>query len=78
MEPDRDGDRVIQGRLTDAEGPVTITLDGPRAVIAYRTPDGVSIHQQLALQPDGRTVLNHLEARKFGVRVATLEETIRK
>lgn len=66
------------GTLTDAEGPVAITVAGPRATIRYRTPSGLRIQQQLALQPDGRTLLNRLEAYKFGIRVATLEETIRK
>jgi hypothetical protein len=66
------------GTLTDAEGPVAITVEGSRATISYRTPSGIGIRQQLALQADGRTVLNHLEAYKYGVRVATLEETIRR
>lgn len=66
------------GTLTDAEGPVEIAVAGPRATVRYRTPSGLRIQQQLALQPDGRTVLNRLEAFKFGVRVAVLEETIRK
>lgn len=43
------------GTLTDAEGPVELTTSGPRATVRYRTPDGVTIRQQLALQPDGRT-----------------------
>lgn len=64
------------GSLTDAEGPVAISVEGPRATIRYRTPGGLSIRQQLALQPDGRTILNHLEARRFGIRLAVLEETI--
>jgi hypothetical protein len=40
--------------------------------------DGVEVEQQLRLQPDGRTLLNHLTARKWGMPVAWLEETIRK
>jgi hypothetical protein len=66
------------GTLTDAEGPVEITVTGPRATIRYRTPSGIGIRQQLALQADGRTIRNHLAAFKFGIRVAVLEETIRK
>jgi len=66
------------GTLTDAEGSVEITVTGPRAEIRYTTPGGVRIKQQLALQPDGRTILNHLEAYKFGLRVAVLKEIIRK
>jgi hypothetical protein len=66
------------GSLTDAQGPVDITVTGPRAVIRYRIPSGMLIHQQLALQPDGRTILNRLKAYRYGVRLAVLDETIRK
>ncbi|GAA4012702.1 hypothetical protein GCM10022280_08370 [Sphingomonas swuensis] len=66
------------GTLTDATGPVEIESAGPRATVRYHTPSGLRIEQQLALQPDGRTILNRLEAFKFGVRVAVLNETIRK
>jgi hypothetical protein len=68
----------LTGTLTDAEGPVAIQVDGPRASIDYRTPSGLRIRQQLALQPDGRTLLNRLEAFKFGLRVAMLDETIQR
>ena len=66
------------GSLTDAKGPVAITVTGPRAYIRYTTPSGMKIRQQLALQADGRTILNRLEAFKYGFRLATLHETIRK
>lgn len=64
------------GTLTDATGPVAVTVSGARATIRYRTPDGITIRQQLALQADGRTLLNRLDAYKFGLRVATVDETI--
>lgn len=66
------------GTLTDAAGPVTITAHGPRGTIRYRMSDGMKVEQQLALQSDGRTLLNHLVVTKWGVRVARLDETIRK
>jgi len=66
------------GSLTEAVGPVTLTVAGPRAEIRYRMNGGLDVRQQLALQPDGRTLLNHLEVAKLGVRVAHVEETIRK
>jgi hypothetical protein len=66
------------GTLTDASGPVELTVSGARAYVRYRTPSGLTIGQQLALQPDGRTILNHLEAHRFGIRLAVLDETIRK
>ncbi|GLR48295.1 DUF3833 family protein [Sphingomonas astaxanthinifaciens] len=71
-------DGFYTGNLTDAKGMVVMDVVGARANIAYSTPSGLSIHQQLALQADGRTILNRLEAYKFGIRVATLDETIRK
>jgi hypothetical protein len=66
------------GTLTDASGLVELTVSGARAYVRYRTPSGLAISQQLALQPDGRTILNHLEAHRFGIRLAVLDETIRK
>jgi hypothetical protein len=46
--------------------------------VRYRTPSGLRLQQQLALQADGRTIFNRLKAYKFGIRVAVLDETIRK
>jgi hypothetical protein len=66
------------GTLTDAQGPVEITVSGARADIGYTTPSGLRIRQQLALQSDGATILNRLEAYKYGIRVAVLDETIRR
>ena len=71
--PDR-----FTGTLTDAQGPVEFTVAGPRATIRYTMKNGLGIEQQLAIQPGGRTLLNRLTVEKFGVRVATLDETIRK
>lgn len=66
------------GTLTDAVGPVSIASRGPRAVIRYTMPGGLRVEQQLALQPGGRTLLNHMTIGRFGVRAARLEETITK
>ena len=70
--------RRYTGTLTDADGPVTITTQGPRGMIRYRMRNGMEVEQQLALQPDGRTLLNHMVVTKWGVRVARLQERIRK
>lgn len=64
------------GTLTEAVGPVTVQVQGPRAVIEYRMKDGLAVRQQLALQADGRTLLNRLVVTKWGIRVATVRETI--
>jgi hypothetical protein len=66
------------GTLTDAEGPVNVTVSGPRASIRYRMRGGLDVDQQLTLQAGERTLLNRLHVKKFGIRVATVEETIRK
>jgi hypothetical protein len=55
-----------------------VEVAGPRATIRYRMKSGLAVAQQLALQPGGRTLLNRLTVTKFGIRVATLDETIRK
>ena len=74
--------RVAPGRytgtLTDATGPVSAETDGPRLHIRYRASGGVGIEQWLLLSPDSRTADNRLTARKFGVPVARLHETITK
>lgn len=74
----RVGPNRFTGTLTDAVGPVSVTTSGPRATIRYPMKGGLQVQQQLALQRDGRTLLNHLEVRKWGVRVARVEETIRR
>ena len=72
------GTNSYSGTLTDAAGAVQMRTQGPRAFIRYTMTNGLQVEQQLALQPDGRTLLNRLDVRKFGVRVAKVEETIRK
>ena len=66
------------GTLTEATGPVDITVSGSRAFIRYPVKGGLEVRQQLALQSDGRTILNRLSVRKFGLEVAHLDETIHK
>ena len=74
----RIGPNLYSGTLTDATGPVQVTIAGPRAYIRYIMKGGFEVEQQLALQGNGRTVLNRLDVHKLGVRVATLNETIQK
>ncbi|QIL01437.1 DUF3833 domain-containing protein [Sphingomonas sinipercae] len=74
----RVGSDSFKSTLTDADGPVQVWVHGPRAMIAYTMKNGMAVNQQLALQPDGRTVLNRLKVSKFGVDLAVLEERIAK
>ena len=73
-----DGHGGYRGSLTDAAGPVEFTVAGPRATIRYRMKNGMEVEQQLALQRDPRLVINRLTVTKFGLRLATLDEQIRK
>jgi hypothetical protein len=72
------GPNLYSGTLTDAAGPVSVRVQGPRAYIAYTMHNGMKVDQQLALQADGKTILNHLVVRKFGLALAELNETIAK
>lgn len=68
----------FSGTLTDAGGPVTGEVQGNRFHIRYSMKNGLNAEQWLTLQPDGRTVRNLMHVTKLKVRVATLEEVIRK
>ncbi|MGN6058119.1 MAG: DUF3833 family protein [Sphingomicrobium sp.] len=73
-----DGPNHFTGSLSDAVGPVDIVVSGNNATIRYTMRDGgLKIEQQLALQPDG-TLSNQVIARKFGLKFATVQGTIRK
>ena len=72
------GPNRYSGSLTDATGPVQVTVSGPRAYIRYEMNNGLQVEQQLALQASGTTLLNRLHVKKFGITIATLEEMIRK
>jgi hypothetical protein len=66
------------GTLTDATGPVNANVTGNRLQLRYPMKGGVQAEQWIYLQRDGRTALNRMSIRKFGVVVARIEETIRK
>ena len=70
------GDGRYTGTLSDAKGPVTVTVHGDRLAIAYRMKGGFAVRQSLRLQPGGQVAFNHLVVRKLGVPVAVLRETI--
>ena len=66
------------GALTDAVGPVSVQAKGSRLHISYRMKGGLDADQWLTLAPGGRSAHNQMTVRKFGLSVATVEETIRK
>jgi hypothetical protein len=66
------------GSLSDASGPVDIIVSGDSATIHYVLKDGgLKIEQRLQMQHDG-TLANHVIARKFGMKFAQADGTIRK
>jgi len=68
----------FSGSLSDASGPVDITVSGDSATIRYVMKDGgLKIEQRLQMQRDG-TLANHVVARKFGMKFAQADGTIRK
>jgi hypothetical protein len=66
------------GTASDAAGPVTGEASPGRLHLAFRMKGGLAAEQWLTLARDGRSAHNVLTARKFGIVVAALEETIRK
>ena len=66
------------GTLSDAKGPVDIVVNGSGATISYVMKEGsLKIVQQLQLQRDGK-LANHAVAKKFGLKFAEVDGTIRK
>jgi hypothetical protein len=71
--PDR-----FTGTLSDASSPVDLTIDGNSATIRYVMKEGgLKVEQDLHLQNDG-TLSNHVIAKKFGLKFAEVDGTIRK
>jgi hypothetical protein len=65
------------GTLTDAKGPVVVERTSADVTIRYSMPNGAKVEQHLRRSPGG-PVDNHLTVSRIGLRLATLEEQIRK
>ena len=74
----RSGPNRFTGTISDARGPVTGTVAGNVLQVSYRSVEGPSVAQTITIHPNGRTAANRMVFRRLGVRVATVEETIRK
>jgi hypothetical protein len=72
------GPNHFTGTLTDATGPVDIIVNGETATVRYTMTGGLNVVQQMRLQPDGRSLSNQVDARKFGLKFARVDGTIRK
>ena len=74
----RVGPARYAGTLSDANGPFAADVQGNVLHIAYRTKSRFRIDQWITPAPDGRSAANRLVARRMGVVVARLDETIRR
>jgi hypothetical protein len=72
------GSGRYSGTLSDAAGPVAGEMKDNRLRLRYRMKNGLDAEQWLHLEPGGRTATNRMTVRKFGVSVATVNETIRR
>lgn len=67
-----------EGTLTDARDSVVGEVAGPVLHLRFTSSGGFQVQQWLTLTADGRTAINHLEARRLGIVVARLDERIVK
>ena len=74
----RAGGNRVTGTISDASGPVTGEVDGNVLHLRYRLAEGPSVEQWITVQPGGRSAHNRMTFRRFGMRVATVEEVIRR
>ena len=73
-----DGPNRFTGSLSDANGPVDVTVAGNSATIRYVMKEGgLKVEQDLQLRSDG-TLSNRATAKKFGVKFAQVDGTIRR
>jgi hypothetical protein len=74
----RTGANGITGTISDARGAVTGDVSGNTLHLRYRMKEGPSVEQWIILQPGGRTATNRMNFHRFGLKVATVQSTIRK
>ena len=67
-----------RGTLSDAKGPVEAEVTGQSARIRYMMKGGIKVEQTLTPLPGGKALNNRATFKKFGMKVATLNERIEK
>lgn len=73
------GSDRFSGVLSDAIGPVDVVVHGDRATISYVMKDGhLNVTQTIQLASDGKSLANHVIAKKLGITFAHVDGTIRK
>jgi hypothetical protein len=75
----RAGGNRIAGTISDAVGPVTGEVSGNVLHLRYRAVEGnAAVEQWVTLHADGRSAANRMVFRKFGLKVARMDSTIRR
>jgi hypothetical protein len=74
----RVSDGRFHGTMSDAAGPVIVQEVNGKYQFRFRIKGGLDVDQWLTPQPGGRLALSRTTVKKFGIRVATSEGTIRK
>jgi len=74
----RAGANRFTGTISDARGPVAGRVTGNVLHLSYRSVEGPSVEQWITVHPNGRTAANRMTFRRFGLRIATVDETIRR
>ena len=75
----RAGGNRVTGTISDAVGPVRGEINGNVFHLRYRAREAnAQVEQWITLHPNGRTASNRMVFRKFGIKAATVESTIRK
>jgi hypothetical protein len=72
------GQNIYAGSLSDASGPVKISVEGNRMHISFTMDGGFPVDQYIFLAADGRSAKNIMLVHKLGIRVAVLDEKIIK
>jgi hypothetical protein len=72
------GPNGYTGTLSDALGPVQVQVAGDTATIRYVMKSGLKVEQKLQLRADGKSLSNQTVAKKFGMKFARVEGTVRK
>lgn len=67
------------GTATDADGPIAGRIADNQLHLTYRLKkQKLDVEQWIAMHPDGRTATNRMTLHKLGLKVGTLNETIRR
>ncbi len=66
----------VSGTISDATSPVTGTVKGNVTTLSYKLEGGLKVNQVLTVAADGKSCVNEMKIRKFGITVANLTEVI--